>query len=97
MLICLVTLELVRPLRNQDRESFAAALARWQLQRKLGRPLSPAPGHDQLRTWRDLPESRDWEVLAALKQRDGWSVLSHRREFLEGQDEPIKDCVELAA
>lgn len=59
--------------------------------------LEVSRGKDR-RTWRGTPACRDWDALEAAKKRDGWTVLSHRREFVErSQDGERKDAVELAA
>lgn len=92
MLICLVTLEMVR--RDVPRETFA----RWLLQRKHGDVLSPEPKESQLRTWRGKPECRDWDRLEGTMNRDGYRTLSHRREFVQdNQSGERKDQVELSA
>lgn len=48
------------------------------------------------RTFRGSPESKDWDRLAEGKRRDGWRVVSHRRDFHEGgQSGEVKDSVRL--
>jgi len=49
------------------------------------------------RVWRDLPDSRDWDRLIAFKERDGWVLKSHRREFVRLEREELEDQVEFAA
>lgn len=89
MLICIVILEMARPECPPD------LVARWRLQRERDETLDPQPG--MLRVWRGRPEGKDWDSLAAVKQRDGWHLISHRREFVvDNQDGERKDEVEFA-
>lgn len=87
MLVCIVTVEMMRP-----GTSFQQRTA-WIDQHKAGRELRPEP-NGQLRRWKGKSDSRDWDRLIAFKQRDGWALLSFRREFLE--EDEIKDQVEQA-
>jgi len=52
--------------------------------------LRPDPSR-YLRTWKGSPESRDFDRLVAFKQRDGWGLVSHRREFFQRDDDELKD------
>lgn len=87
MLVCVVTVEMIRP------GTSCLQRTAWIDQHKAGRELRPAP-NGQLRIWKGSSALRDWDRMIAFKQRDGWTLLSFRREFLE--DTEIKDQVEQA-
>ena len=86
-LICLVNLELAAP------DTPAEVVARWRQQRQRGEALHPEPAGNLAR-WRGKPETRDWDGLQAAKQRDGYRLISHKREFVEADEK--KDEVEFA-
>lgn len=78
---CVVVVEMVRP------ECPFELWKRWKGQREGERELSAGPKASQdpdalIRRWRGSPSSRDWDRLVVIKQRDGWGLLSHRREFI---------------
>lgn len=84
-LLCLVIVEMARPGSPKE------LVTRWRQQRACSLSLDP-PANGQLRIWKGLPDGRDWDRLVAIKQRDGWGLVSHRREFVDEKEE-IKDRV----
>ena len=95
MLTCLVVVEMVRP------GTPHGLYRKWKhaREREEAGPLYPcwdehhcrtAEPSDYVRTWRGLPDTRDWERLVALKQRDSWGLVSHRREFIDTHQEIVE-------
>lgn len=92
MIQCVVIVEMVRPScpwalwrRWKDRREYEA---------KQDYPASELQPDSSahLRTWKGAPESRDFDRLIAFKQRDGWGLVSHRRELYKAEE--LTDKVE---
>lgn len=85
MLVCIVTVEMMRP---TDDPEAPWRWQRWKRQREHGDTdsLDPPP-NGEMRVWRGSPEARDWDRLVRIKELDGWHTVSHRREFVNVKDE----------
>ncbi len=84
MVVCLVIVEMVRPPRKATvtPDDMRRKIKRWRLQREHDDSLSPAPEEGEIRLWRGQQDERDWDRLVAFQERNGWYLLSHRREFV---------------
>ena len=58
-------------------------------------PLVPDP-QGQVVCWRGAPEVRDWDRMVAAKERDGYRLVSHRREFIHKSSGEMRDKVDCA-
>ncbi len=65
-----------------------------EAERECRRQAEPGLVAPKRRSWRGLPESRDWDRLETGLRRDGWTIKSHRREFVEDGRGERKDQVE---